>query len=179
MMGKITLKIRVLRSLIILGLGGAVGAHSLVFAEELPKQSVLPLALANKAALAAVDQCKKEGYRVSAAVVDGAGVVVALLRGDGAGAHTVDSSRGKAYTAASLREPTQKLARLIAQTPEIQALRDMNESILILGGGLPIKIGGEIVGGIGVGGAPGAILDENCARAGLESLGADPYKENN
>lgn len=179
MVNKMTLKIRVFRDLIILGLGWSMAVHNLALAEEWPKQSALPLASANKAALAAVNQCEKEGYQVSAAVVDRAGVVVALLRGDGAGVHTVDSSRRKAYTAASLRQPTQKLAQLIAQKPEIQALRDMNESILILGGGLPLKMAGEVVGGIGVGGAPGAVLDENCARAGLESLGADLYQKDN
>jgi uncharacterized protein GlcG (DUF336 family) len=167
------MSIGIFRPFIILGWSMIIGAHSTVFAEELPKQSVLPLSLANKAALAAVNQCGKDGYQVSAAVVDVAGVVKALLRGDGAGAHTIDSSQRKAYTAASLRQSTQKLAQLIAQKPELQALRDMNESILILGGGLPIKVAGEVIGGIGVGGAPGAALDEACARAGLESLGSD------
>jgi uncharacterized protein GlcG (DUF336 family) len=48
----------------------------------------------------------------------------------------------------------------------------MNEKILMLGGGLPIEIGGEVVGAIGVGGAPGAHLDDACAQAGLDSIGA-------
>jgi uncharacterized protein GlcG (DUF336 family) len=48
----------------------------------------------------------------------------------------------------------------------------MNANILILGGGLPIEIGGEVVGGIGVGGAPGGHLDAACAQAGLDSIGA-------
>lgn len=164
------------RYLVILGLGLMINLGSIALAAGLPRQAVLPLALAHKAVLAAIDQCQKDGYQVSAAIVDRSGVVRVLLRGDGAGAHTVDSSRRKAYTAASLGEATQKLAKLIAEKPEIQALRDMNESILILGGGFPIKIAGEIVGGIGVGGAPGAALDEACARAGLEKLGADLYK---
>jgi uncharacterized protein GlcG (DUF336 family) len=58
--------------------------------------------------------------------------------------------------------------------PTLQALRDMNPEILILGGGLPIEIGGEVVGGIGVGGAPGAHLDDACAQAGLDAIGAAP-----
>ena len=49
----------------------------------------------------------------------------------------------------------------------------MNDHILMLGGGLPIEMGGEVVGGIGVGGAPGAHLDEACSRAGLNSIGAE------
>ena len=143
-----------------------------VSAAELPREAVLPLSLATKAASAAVEQCTKDGYRVSAAVVDRAGVVRALLREDGAGPHTVDSSRKKAYTSASLKRPTAELGELIAKMPAVQALRDMNENILILGGGLPIDIGGEVVGGIGVGGAPGGHLDAACAQAGLESIGA-------
>ena len=54
----------------------------------------------------------------------------------------------------------------------IAGLRDMNESILILGGGLPVRIDGEFLGEIGVGGAPGAKLDEACARDGLSAIGA-------
>jgi uncharacterized protein GlcG (DUF336 family) len=95
-----------------------------------------------------------------------------LLRGDGVGVHTVDSGTRKAYTAASLCAPTQKLAERISGKPAIQAPRDMNDSILILGGGLPITVAADVVGGIGVGGAPGADLDEACARAGLKAIGA-------
>lgn len=145
--------------------------------DPLPSESVLPLDLANKAVLAAVNQCKGDGYKVSAAVVDRAGLVKAHLRGDGAGPHTLDSSRRKAYTAASLREPTSKVVSLVSRNAEVQGLRDMNADILILGGGLPIRMEGEIVGGIGVGGAPGGALDEGCARAGLEAIGADMLLE--
>jgi len=141
-------------------------------AEELPREGVLPLALASKAAQAALEKCTKDGYRVSVAVVDRAGVLRAQLRGDGAGPHTIDSSRKKAYTAASLRRPTSEFAELLTKNPALQGLRDMNEHILILGGGLPIEVGGEVVGGIGVGGAPGAHLDDACAQAGLDSIGA-------
>ncbi|GJL69616.1 MAG: hypothetical protein NPIRA06_22510 [Nitrospirales bacterium] len=143
-----------------------------VSAAELPREAVLPLSLATKAASAAVEQCTKDGYQVSAAVVDRAGVVRALLREDGAGPHTVDSSRKKAYTSASLKRSTAELGELIAKMPAVQALRDMNENILLLGGGLPIKFSGEVVGGIGVGGAPGGHLDAACAQAGLEHIGA-------
>ncbi len=143
-------------------------------ADELPREGALPLSLAVKAASAAVEKCKSDGYKVSAAVVDRGGVLRVFLRGDGAGPHTTDSSRKKAYTASSLRRPTTELAELIAKLPTLQALRDINADILILGGGLPIDIGGEVLGGIGVGGAPGAQLDDACAQAGLDSIGAAP-----
>jgi uncharacterized protein GlcG (DUF336 family) len=143
-------------------------------AEELLKESVLPLGVANKAIHAALESCKKDGYRVSVSVVDRAGVLRAMERADGAAAHTVDSSRKKAYTAAGMRRSTTELADLIMKMPTLQALRDINGDMLILGGGLPIEIGGEIVGGIGVGGAPGAHLDDACAQDGLDAIGAAP-----
>lgn len=159
---------------------GLVGALALSFgfvasgaiAEDLPRESVLPLAMANKAVAAALDKCTKDGYRVSVAVTDRAGVLRAFSRGDGAGPHTVESSAKKAYTAASLRGSTGDLAEMMGRMPVVQGLRDMNDKILILGGGLPIEIGGEVVGGIGVGGAPGGHLDAACAQAGLDSIGA-------
>ena len=153
-------------------MAAAGGASVAQAADELPKESVLPASLAGKAAQAAVDFCKKDGYRVSASVVDRAGVLRAMLRADGAGPHTVDSSRKKAYTAASLRRATTELAEMIAKQPALQAVREMNESILMVGGGLPIEIAGEVVGAIGVGGAPGTHLDDACAEAGLDAIGA-------
>ncbi|MCF8723232.1 uncharacterized protein GlcG (DUF336 family) [Nitrospina gracilis] len=142
-------------------------------ANALPEIKALPLELAIKAGLATLDECSRNNYRVSVAVVDRGGNVKALLRHDGAGAHTPDSSFKKAYTSASLGRPTMELAELLVKVPRIQALRDMNDKILILGGGLPIKLDGQLVGGIGVGGAPGDQFDETCARAGLKAIGAE------
>jgi uncharacterized protein GlcG (DUF336 family) len=136
----------------------------------LPRQPVIPVALAVEAATAALEACAAQGWRVTVAVVDQGGVLRALLRGDGATPHTTDSSFKKAYTAASTRVPTLQYARLIAENPLAQGLRDMNENILILGGGLPIKVGEEVVGGIGVGGAPGGDKDETCAAAGVARI---------
>ncbi|MGZ8365433.1 MAG: GlcG/HbpS family heme-binding protein [Nitrospira sp.] len=163
----------VVAATIVLSLAGLPTPQS-TSADELSKESVLPLGTATKAIQAALDACKKDGYRVSVSVVDRAGVLRAMGRADGAGPHTVDSSRKKAYTAASLRRPTSELADLIMKVPTLQALRDMNGEILILGGGLPIEISGEVIGGIGVGGAPAAHLDDTCAQEGLDAIGAAP-----
>jgi len=163
-----------LSAFVLVALVGATVASSVRAGDELPKESVLPLSMAGKAVQAAVEACKKDGYRVSVSVVDRDGILRSMARADGAGPHTIDSSRKKAYTAASLRRQTSELAELIAKVPALEALRDMNENILMLGGGLPIEIGGEVVGGIGVGGAPGAHLDDACARAGLDAIGAAP-----
>jgi len=139
-------------------------------AAALPTQKVLPLAVAQEAVAAAVAACAGQGYQVSAAVVDGGGVLRALGRADFAGPHTVDSSTKKAYTALTLRRSTAELATMVAESPAAGGLRDMNERILVLGGGLPIKAGDQVVGGIGVGGAPGGDKDEACARKGIEAI---------
>src|SRR6059036_4354181 len=102
-------------------------AQVVAAAEELPREAALPLTLANKAAAAAQEKCKQDGYRVSVAVVDRAGVLKVLMRGDGAGPHTTNSSSKKAYTAASLRRPTSEMAELINKMPTLQALREMND----------------------------------------------------
>src|SRR5437899_13060860 len=85
-----------------LTVAGIVGITNVVAAEELPREATLPLALATKATAAAVEKCTKDGYKVTAAVVDRAGVLKALMRADGAGSHTTDRSRKKADTAAKI-----------------------------------------------------------------------------
>jgi len=147
----------------------ALGARS-AGAATLLDQKVLPLSLATEAAQAAVAACRQKGFHISAAVTDQDGVVRALLRDDGAGPHTLDSSVKKAYTAASLGVSTGVLTKIMVEHPDATGLRDMNNRILIMQGGLPIKAGAEVIGGIGVGGTPGGDTDEACARAGLEKI---------
>lgn len=130
----------------------------------------LPLSLANKMVMAAAQQCEDDGYKVSVAVVDKSGVIRAQIRMDGAGAHTIESSFRKAYTSASLKLPTMQMAKIAANDPELHGLHHMADNILMLGGGLPIIIDSEVVGGIGVGGAPGTRFDEICAESGLKSI---------
>ncbi len=82
------------------------------------------------------------------------------------------SSGSKGYTASSILLSLKELVGLITKIPHMQALRDMNERILILGGKLPVVLGNEVVDGIGVGGAPGTQFDEACGGTGLTSIGA-------
>ncbi len=142
-------------------------------AQDLPTAPYLPLAMASTAAQAAVDACSAEGYNVSVAIVARSGVTSVLLRADNAGPHTVGSSTGKAFTSASLGRDTGGLAGFIGENPANDGLRDMDTRLVIQAGGLPIKIGGALVGGIGVGGAPSGDIDATCARAGLDAIGAE------
>ena len=148
------------------------------WAKDWPTQQILPLDLSIEAAKAAIKQCHDDGFKVSVAIVDHAGLLKVQLKADGAGPHTLDSSRRKAYTSNSMRGPTQKYAVLAVNKPELQSLARMNEHILLLGGGFPIIKNGAVIGGVGVGGAPGIQYDEVCASAALKVLKADETFEN-
>jgi uncharacterized protein GlcG (DUF336 family) len=146
----------------------------LVVAEEVLIEKQISLSLAQEAALAAIGQCRQDGYRVSVTVVDRAGQIKVMLRDDGTGPHTGDTSRRKAYTSLTFRTSTIELSKRIASNPASANLKDISD-VLVLGGGLPIKIGDEVIGAIGVGGAPGGDKDEVCAQAGIAKI-ADRLK---
>lgn len=148
-------------------------APAAAIAQDLPTAPYLPLDMAQTASQAALDACSAEGHNVSVAIVARSGVTSALLRADNAGPHTVGSSIGKAFTSASLGRDTAGLADFIGGNPQNGGLRDMDPRLVIQAGGLPIKFGGALVGGIGVGGAPSGDLDTACARAGLDAIGAE------
>jgi len=140
-----------------------------VSADNVLLQKNISLALARDAAEAALQNCSGKGWKVSVAIVDRAGQLKMQLRGDGAGPHTLDSSRRKAYTAASMREGTSKMLEISQKSPAAATLT-MIDGLLLLGGGLPIKVGNEVIGAIGVSGAPGGHLDDECAEAGIARI---------
>ncbi|GLQ74420.1 heme-binding protein [Vibrio sp. vnigr-6D03] len=123
-----------------------------------------------KLAMESVHQCHSQGYRVSTTVVDTAGRVVAQLRADNAGTHTLESSRKKAFTAVSMKQPTANLMKTISEKPILQPLKDMDDNLLLLAGGIPLKVNNQIIGAIGVGGAPGGHLDVACAEAAIKKV---------
>ncbi len=151
----------------------ALLAPAAVAAQDLPTAPYLPLDMAQTAAQAALDACAAEGHNVSVAVVERSGATKVLLKADNSGPHTAGSSTGKAFTSASLGRDTAGLAGFIAENPANDGLRDMDARLVIQAGGLPVKIGGALVAGIGVGGAPSGDIDAACARAGLDAIGAE------
>lgn len=122
-----------------------------------------------KAAQAAMARCRDNGHQVAVAVTDRSGTLQALLRDRFAGAHTVEVSARKAWTAASFRLPTRDLATETQPGLPMSGLRDATQ-VMAIGGGLPIEAAGSTLGGIGVSGAPGGDADDACARAGLEAI---------
>lgn len=109
------------------------------------------------------------GYNVTVAVVDRAGTLRALQRADNAGPHTVGAAQGKAYTAASARNTTAAILENAQKNPGAATLVDI-PGFLVLGGGVPIKVGNEVIGAVGVGGAPGGHLDEACANTAIAKV---------
>jgi uncharacterized protein GlcG (DUF336 family) len=138
-------------------------------AEGLLQTHRIPADLANQAVAAAVAKCAGQGYAETAVLVDADGVQQAALRGDRAGAHTLDSASSKAYTSASFRTDT---TALVARSKTVPVLANLFKlpHLLLLGGGIVIKAGDEVVGAIGASGAPGGNLDDACARAGLDKI---------
>ncbi len=125
--------------------------------------------LANQAVAAVVAKCASEGYAETAVLVDADGVQQAALRGNRAGAHTLDSAFAKAYTAASFKTDTTALVARSKKTPVLANLFKLPH-LLLLGGGIVIKVADEVVGAIGASGAPGGDLDDACAHAGLDKI---------
>ena len=150
-------------------LAGLVLASRPGIAQGVVTERSIGTTLAAEAVAAAVEACSGRGHRVSAAVVDRSGVLKALLRADAAGPHTVDSSRAKAYTAASMRASTAQILENVRTNPGASRLTDI-DGFLVVAGGLPIRIGDEVIGAIGVGGAPAGHLDEQCAEAGIARI---------
>lgn len=139
------------------------------WAQDVRLEKNISLTLANEAVAAAVQFCRGKGWAVSAAVVDRAGQLKALQRDDSAGPHTIDSSRRKAFTAASTKNQTSALLEIVQKNPSAANLSQI-DGFLILGGGIPIRVGEDVIGAIGVGGAPGGPFDDQCAEAGLAKI---------
>jgi uncharacterized protein GlcG (DUF336 family) len=126
--------------------------------------------LASIAVSEVVASCARQGYNETAVLVDADGVRQAVLRGDRAGSHTLDSANDKAYTAASFRSDTSALVERAKIVPGFSALFTQLPHLILFGGGIVIKLDDEVVGAIGASGAPGAALDDACARAGLDKI---------
>jgi uncharacterized protein GlcG (DUF336 family) len=118
----------------------------------------------------AIEQCTKDGNKVSVVVVDRAGNVAASIRGDGSNPDTMEFARIKAYTARTRGQSTSEF-KAFTDKPENAFLKQI-PGVVAVGGGVPIKAGNEIIGGVGVSGSPGGDKDETCANAGIAKIAA-------
>jgi uncharacterized protein GlcG (DUF336 family) len=128
----------------------------------------LPYAMALTIAQTAVESCAAKGYAESAVVVDRDGETIVAIRGDNAQPYTLENARRKAYTAVNFRIPTAEYAKRFADNNPVVRQQVTLPNIIAIPGGLPIKVGTEVIGGAGASGSPG--VDEPCVQAGLDKI---------
>src|ERR1700691_4993190 len=150
-----------------------IAAPALAQAPQVQVEKNISMAMSLAIIEGAVEQCTKDGYKVSVTIVDRGGNVAAQLRGDGTSPHTMEFSRLKAYTARTRNQTSLQTMKLL-EDPANAFIRQI-PNVVGVGGGVPIRAGNETIGGVGVSGAPGGEKDEVCANAGLAKV-ADALK---
>jgi uncharacterized protein GlcG (DUF336 family) len=143
-----------------------------VTAQGLVTQRNLSLAMAKTIAEAAMEACRAKGFNTAVAVVDRAGQVLVQMRHEQATAQQLEMARRKAFTARMFRATTLDFQKRTSD-PAFAAQRDVAD-ILALGGGVPIQIGTETIGGVGSSGS-NQEMDDACAKAGIAKV-ADQLK---
>lgn len=133
------------------------------------QQPNVSLKLANELIDATMAACHAEGKSAVVAVVDRGGNLIALQRDDSVGPHNTDAAIRKAFTALSTKTPSRTLANNARANPDSSNLNTIND-LLLIGGGVPLKFGNDVIGAIAAGGAGGAMQDESCALKGIEKV---------
>src|SRR5262245_23743056 len=136
-----------------LTVAGLVCIVSAPAAAQLLERKDLSYAIAKTIAEVAVETCKSRGYNVSAVVVDRAGETMIALRGDNASPHTMENARRKAYTARSFRQSTAAYAKRFENNDPVVRQQVTLPHVIAIPGGLPIKLGEDVIGGAGVSGS--------------------------
>ncbi len=137
-------------------------------AQGVVTQRTMSVGMALTIAEATLNACKAGGFHTSAVVVDRAGQMLVLLRDEQAGPHTAEMARRKAFTARAFRSSTLEFQKRTANDPALAPQREVAD-VLALGGGVPIQIGAEIIGGVGSAGS-NQEMDDACAKAGIAKV---------
>ena len=152
---------------------GVAAALAMPAKAQLLMHKDLSLATVLTIATTAAETCKGRGYRVSVTVLGRNGEIIVVLRGDNASPHTIENSRRKAYTSRTFRIPSGQFAERMKKEPT-SGLAHLS-GVIAAQGGVPIKLGDEVIGAVGVSGSPGGEKDEACAKTGIEKV-ADQLK---
>jgi len=156
--------------LAVIGVAGMLAAPA---AGQLLTQKSLSAGMAMAIAQTVLETCTKQGYQVSVHVLGRNGEVLVAVRGDNAPPHTMENSQRKAYTSRTFRIPSGEFVQRVKDNPTLGAVH--LTGIIAAQGALPIKAGDEVIGAVGVSGAPGGEKDEVCAKAGIDKV-ADQLK---
>lgn len=151
------------------GLFLLISAHAFAASPAPLNQSNMSLNLANALVEATMSACHAQGRSAVAAVIDRGGHLLSLQRDDSVGPHNTDAAIKKAFTALSTKTPSRIFAENARKNPESNNLNTI-DSLLLIGGGVPVKVGSEVIGAIGVGGAGGSVIDEGCALEAIDKV---------
>jgi uncharacterized protein GlcG (DUF336 family) len=142
-------------------------SHTALMAEDVVPARLMGLELARDIAQGAIDACRKQGYQVAVVVTDRSGDPVVIMRDVFVSKYMLQISQNKANAVAmsniSSGELRENMARIRDELNEL-------DGVLLMQGGLPIRVAGSLVGAVGVSGAPGGDKDEACARQGIEAV---------
>ncbi len=139
---------------------------------ECHPQKSISLPIAQTIANAVIAKCQSQGFKISVSVLDRGGLALVMLRDESANFHAVENSDRKAYTARTFRQPSAAIVKRIHDEPAVAGFKEYTR-VIALAGGLPIKIGDDVIGAVGVSGSPGK--DDECAQAGIDKV-ADQLK---
>ena len=134
---------------------------------QLLERKDLSYAMALTIATGALEACKARGYPTGVVVVDRGGNTIVSLKGDNAGLHTVENARRKAYTALTFKMTTEAFIQEMKTRP-VRREQTTLPGVIAINGGVPIKTGNDVIGGVGMSGSPG--VDEECVNAGLDKV---------
>ena len=151
----------------LVAIGLACGLAAPAQAQLLSHQD-LSAGMALTMAQTALATCTANGHKVSVTIVGRNGEVILQVRGDNTGPHTMENSLRKAYTARTFRIASGEFAERVKANPTTGAVFLTN--VAAAQGALPIKVGDDVIGAIGVSGAPGGEKDEVCSKAGIDKV---------
>jgi uncharacterized protein GlcG (DUF336 family) len=134
---------------------------------QLLQRKELSYAVAKTIAENALEDCKARGFAVSVVVVDRGGNTVVSLRADNASVHTTENARRKAYTAMTFKMTTEEFLKRM-ETEPVRRQQTTLPNVIAIGGGVPLKVGNDVIGGVGLSGSPG--VDEPCVMAGIDKV---------
>ena len=121
-------------------------------------------------ATTSLERCRADGYKVTITVLNRHARTSVVLSDDGVNPHTLENSMRKAYTAFTTRTPSAEMGK--RTQPNLGGFMQLDK-ITTIEGGLPIFAGKELVGAIGISGAPGGDKDAACAQAGIDKIAKD------
>lgn len=146
-------------------------APSLANAQTVITERTLSQNAALEMASAALAACRKEGYKVTVTVLNRAARTIVVLHDDGANPHTLENSLRKAYTSLTYRVPSGEFGKRMAANPPPHAAL-LLDKVTSAEGALPVLSNKEVIGAIGISGAPGGHRDAACAQVGIDKIAA-------